>query len=541
MFSRTSYLSLILIFPQLAPADDSPGKVELSLNQWQETMARLTKAETPSPLVEKPAAPCPAIISSARCEVSWQNGTWRLTTDFEVEVLQDRWLIFPLADAGVPLLSSEVSEGRIITKDGACALLTNKPGPVKIRLVQETPQPIEDLDFWVSSATSIQAHLTSTDPVLHLTLNEALLTSAPLAVAPGEKERTPLQLRRTTAPVAEKKDLAPGAWESRSETQIVYMDGRLNYHHRVVFLCTNGNDSAATLTLPADCIVLRVASEELERWEATAAQDHIALQLDWKKPGTRQRILFVDVARSQPNITANWPLISPQTGQPQPEVWQLTIPAGLRTTVPAEHPLVASLSTWMQGKLTENDASVFQALAGVNIPVTPLKTVALAEARIDSAKFSSELAAGGGMLSDATLEIAATEKTTVDLQFEKDTRIISCRVAGQRQNPVDLGDGRIQLSLPAARDRISVELTFSQQLAAFDPASGQVRLTMPLTSLLTKTASWRIRLPDGLSLSAFDGSVVADASGAGGELRFRQELYRDTAPLAILFYQKKIK
>ncbi len=541
MFSRTSALALLLIFPQLAPAADAPGKVELSLSQWQETMARLTKAETPLPAIEKPVAPCPAIISSERCEVSWQNGQWRLTTDFEVEVLQDRWLILPLADAGLPLLSSQVSEGRIITKDGACALLTNKPGPVKIRLVQETPQPIEDLDFWVSSATSIQAHLTSTEPGLHLTLNEAALTSAPLAVAPAEKERTPLQFRRTTVPAVEKKDLTPGVWESRSETQIAYEDGRLNYHHRVVLLCTSGNDSAATLLLPPDCIVLRVASEELDRWEATAAQDHIALQLDWKKPGARQRILFVDVARSQPNIMANWPLNSPQTGQPQPEVWQLTIPSGLRTTVPAEHPLAASLSTWMQEKLTGNDAPVFQALAGVNIPVTPLKTIALAEARIEAARFSSELAAGGGMLSDATLEIAATEKTTVDLQFEKDTRIISCRVAGQRQNPLDLGDGRIQLSLPAARDRISVELTFSQQLVAFDPASGQVRLTMPQTPLLTKTASWRVRLPDGLSLSAFDGSVVADASGASGELHFQQELYRDTAPLAILFYQKKIK
>ncbi|MEO7934171.1 MAG: hypothetical protein ABIT76_13540 [Chthoniobacterales bacterium] len=279
----------------------------------------------------------------------------------------------------------------------------------------------------------------------------------------------------------------------------------------------------------------------MDRWEATAAPDHIALQLDWKKPGVRQRILFVDVARSQPNITSNWPLISPQVGPAQPEVWQLTIPAGLRSTVPAEHPLAASLSTWMQGKLGENDAPVFQALAGATIPVIPLKTVALAEARIESAKFSSELAAGGGMLTDASLEIAATEKTTVDLQFEKDTRIISCRVAGERQNPVDLGEGRIQLSLPANKGRIAVELTFSQQLPAFDPASGQVRLTMPQTPLLTKVASWAIRLPDGLSLSAFDGSVAADATGGTGGLRFRQELYRDTAPLAVLFYQKKIK
>ncbi|MEO7931701.1 MAG: hypothetical protein ABIT76_00935 [Chthoniobacterales bacterium] len=74
MFPRTSALALLLILPQLAPAADpvvnSVGKVELSLSQWQETMARLNKAETLPPLVEKPAAPCPAIISSAHCEIS---------------------------------------------------------------------------------------------------------------------------------------------------------------------------------------------------------------------------------------------------------------------------------------------------------------------------------------------------------------------------------------------------------------------------------------------------------------------------------------
>ena len=510
-------------------------------------MDRLAKAELAreTPTADKaPAAPCPAIISSIQCEVVYENGQWRLISDFDIEVLHDQWLVLPLSAADLPLLSSEVSEGRIIIKDGACALLTNKPGKLKVRLVHETPQPREELGFWLASATSLQARLTTTAPDLHVTLNDSQLTATPVAVAPTATDRTVLQLRRTAAPVVvEKKELPPGTWESRSETQIAYEDGRLNYQHRVVLLCTRGNDAAATLTLPVDCIVLQVSGEELEKWESSTADNQIALQLHWKKPGVRQRILLVNVARTQPDIVGSWPLVSPQiAGQAAPvEVWQLTTPPGLRARVPAEQPLAASLSNWMQGRMKENDATVFQAAAGAQIPVEALKTVALAQARIDSAKFSSELATGGGMLSEATLEIFTTDKTTIDLQFPKDTRILSCRVAGQRQDPVDLGDGRIQLSLPGAGGRVPVELSFSQQLTAFDPASGQVRLTMPLTSLLTKLATWTIRLPAGLSLSAFDGSVAAEPSGAPGEIRFRQELYRDTAPLAVLFYQKKIK
>lgn len=542
MYLRNAVFALLL-FPQLASAAESFGRVELSLNQWQETMDRLAKAESlNNTQSSSPAkAPCAAVISSVNCEITWQNEQLRLNTDFEIEVLSDTWTILPLSDARLPLISSQTSEGRILIREGAYALLTNKPGKIKVRLVQESINP-ENTDFWLSPATSTLTRLTSSDPNFHLTLNEKLLTSTPVALVANESGKTALQIRRTTTLVVEKVDLAPGTWESRSETQIAYEDGRLIYYNRVVLLCTTGDDTQATLHLPANCIILNVEGEGLEKWTSLAEKELTSLVLTWKKAGLRQRVFLVNLALTLPNIIGKWPLVSPQVPNhlSQSEIWQLTTPPGLQQAVSGARPLVASLSPWMRGKLADNDAPAFQAPVGSEIEITPLKTIVLAQARIEVARFSSELAVGGGMLTDARLEIATSEKTTVDLQFEKEARIISCRVAGQRQDPVDLGEGRIQLRIPVA-ERALVELTFSQQLPAFDPASGKVRLTMPLTSLLTKAASWGIKLPPGLSLSAFDGSVIADSTGSNGELRFHQELYRDTSPLVVLFYQKKIK
>lgn len=542
-----SFLLLTFFHPLIA--GETTGRVELPLSLWQETQSRLAALEqaqkSPPPGTETP--PVAKVVNLVRCEISAGNDIFLLTTDFEIDTLTNDWLTIPLIASALPLISVVADHGKIITVDNSYAWVGNFRGTIKIRMIQELPFVGGMSRFWIAAANVLAFRLAEETTAWNLTVNQRPLTSEAVslaAVSSVNDERMTLEIARTPGKdhvQEEQKSLEPGKWESRAETQVTWQDGRLRYRSRVVLLCTEGNTQMAELLLPMGVLVLEVTGDDLEKWNVTSTQ---RLAVFWKKSVSRQRVVTISYALEHPDILMPWPLPGVQASSRAgfPGVWHLRVPVGVEAQLPSAQPLVASLSDWMRELPAVELASVFLAEEGTRVAVAEVRTIALSDAQVAAAHFRTELAMGGGMLTEARFEMVGNSQTGLILQIDPEARLLSCRVNDVLQAPVDLGEGRIRV-MPAVNEErnLIVELTLSQQVAAFNPASGQVKLTMPSSPLLTKSALWTVRLPAELSLSAFDGSVSSGKPANQGEISFRQELYRESAPVVTLFYQKKIK
>ena len=532
-------------------AADNSGRVELPLSLWQETQSRLAALEEAQKNISPTqiAPPVAKVVNFVRCVITPGESAFLLTTEIEIDNLTRDWITIPLISSIYPLISAEADHGKIIASENGYALVSNHQGIVKIRLVQEVIFPKESESglsrFWISAANALSFRINPGSDAWNVTVNQRPLTTEGL-ILPGVdtdgKERLNLEIGRAAANKTEESvSTKPGEWDSRSEAQVKWQDGRLFYRHRLVLLCMEGNPRMAELEIPIGLLFIEVAGDDLEKWSDNKPG---RLELIWKKSGLRQRVVNVLFALEHPDILAPWPLIGAVSASSNslPGLWHLQIPAGIEPRLPQERPLAASLSDWMRELAARDVGAVFPAKPGSAITMDEVRTVVLSDAQVAAADFRTELALGGGMLTEARFELAGNNQAGMILQLEPEARLLACRVDGVVVSPIDLGKGRIRI-VPLSTDKTSsvVELTLSQQMAPFNPASGQIRIELPSTPLLTKSTTWSIRLPQEIALSAFDGSVSAGASTGKGEIRFQQQLYRDTSPVVTLFYQKKMK
>jgi hypothetical protein len=73
----------------------------------------------------------------------------------------------------------------------------------------------------------------------------------------------------------------------------------------------------------------------------------------------------------------------------------------------------------------------------------------------------------------------------------------AAKVGAEPVSPVDLGDGLLEINLPARGGTSKIECAFTRRTPALDPVEGTLSLALPKTPLCINSLAWGIELPAG--------------------------------------------
>ena len=125
------------------------------------------------------------------------------------------------------------------------------------------------------------------------------------------------------------------------------------------------------------------------------------------------------------------------------------------------------------------------------------------------------------------------------LEVPEGMTLLACDVGGQSATPVNLGEGKLELTLPAAGQKTRVSCSFTGRTAALDPVDGTLELALPKTPLFIRALTWRIDLPRGYQAETHGNLFrAADANEPPSRLTLRKNLCRDERPATAVFYQR---
>jgi len=173
-----------------------------------------------------------------------------------------------------------------------------------------------------------------------------------------------------------------------------------------------------------------------------------------------------------------------------------------------------------------------------------LPRVQIVAAVVDSASSQLRVVPDGSVLSEMRYLISHKAPVTWNLALPAGSELLSFTVNGEPFAPVDRGEGRLGIDLPAGRGKATeIKLSYANRVEPLAPVSGRLELELPLTPLLIHDVQWQIDLPTGYELAALDGNVVAVDAVSNGSLRIRvrKELCRNERPSVQIFYRKPVQ
>jgi hypothetical protein len=117
--------------------------------------------------------------------------------------------------------------------------------------------------------------------------------------------------------------------------------------------------------------------------------------------------------------------------------------------------------------------------------------------------------------------------------------LLTCEVAGQAVAPVNCGENKLEINLPAAAQKTTISCSFTGRINVLDPVGGTLDLSLPQTPLFIKALTWSIELPARYQAETNGNLVrVIDPRVPASQLILQKNLCRDEQPLIHIFYQR---
>ena len=336
----------------------------------------------------------------------------------------------------------------------------------------------------------------------------------------------------------------PSAWTWQHQVLILPADGEIAY--RVLGRASAGGGSgvSAVLALPADARDVRVMGDDLAGQRVSRSADRSqALQIEWKTRGLLEREISISYLLSQRPLDRSWKLQAP-SGPGEDSTHSRFIILGSPELSYAAAGLSGPFSPkGLPGSLTEElkgeACYLLDAAATAELTVTPLPVVATAEATISEAVWAVKLESDGAMLVEGAMSLEHRGALGFTLEVPPGMTLLACDVGGQAATPVNLGEGKLELTLPAAGVKTRVACSFTGRTTALDPVEGTLELALPKTPLFIRALTWRIDLPRGYQAETHGNLVrAADPGDSSSRLTLRKNLCRDERPATAVFYQR---
>ncbi len=574
--------------PTTLPTLDS-GSVTLPYHEWKV----LWEAAQPKPIPPTPArVPVPPVafsIQSAHYAVDLGPDARQATGKavFEIANFVEGWTTVPLfSTKEIRLVGVEPEETLVTVREGVYTLLLNASGRRTITLRfsadladGESPRA-RALRLTGPSALVNDLSITGVpDGWLTEVQNAAPMTPPPATPASGTtgaKSAVPVLFQLAAdLPIAlvvvsaQDRQPAPppvpSSWQGQAQALVRYDEGQLVYKTRLRLVADAGTGLTAELALPATANVLSVTGADLDRWRVvkSAAGDVRQLEVSWKTPDILRRELSLEYGLPQALPDGDWHLISPQivpsASHPESALYALPMLDGVEFVSgdKAGTPLVAGspqqLPRWLADEIgggtfvTVNfDKFALADTASTLVRAHRLPLIHTARATVEESRFCTRLVVDGALLSEGTMSVRHDGPLTLSLSLPADAQLLSCAIQGHDTLPVDRGQGRIDLTLPAgdAGKPTQINLSYTGHLPALAPVSGQIALSLPETDLFVQTMLWDLQIPEAYELTALEGNValVSGTSSSTNDpalIHLRKDLLKGEKPTAELFYQKR--
>jgi hypothetical protein len=164
---------------------------------------------------------------------------------------------------------------------------------------------------------------------------------------------------------------------------------------------------------------------------------------------------------------------------------------------------------------------------------------ATAEGVVTNAEWTLKIEPDGAML--ATGEMTIEHKSPLDFEFDtpEGMKLLACEMAGRPVSPVDLGDGRLKVTLPPHGANSRLSCTFTGSITPLHPVEGTMKLSLPKVPLFIHSLLWSLDLPPGYQAETHGNLTrVSTTSGPPSRIALRKNLCRDERPEIQVFYQR---
>jgi hypothetical protein len=197
--------------------------------------------------------------------------------------------------------------------------------------------------------------------------------------------------------------------------------------------------------------------------------------------------------------------------------------------------LPAALSEALNG----NTCRHLEADASAELTATPIPVAATDDGVVKQAEWSIKIEPDGSMLAGGDLTIEHSGPLDFTMDTPPGMKLLSCHLAGRPVSPVDLGDGRLKIALPADASSSKLACTFTRASGALDPVEGTLELALPRTPLFIHALKWLIDLPPGYQAETHGNLTRVTAPGSqSARIVLAKNLCRDERPETRVFYQR---
>jgi hypothetical protein len=336
----------------------------------------------------------------------------------------------------------------------------------------------------------------------------------------------------------------PSTWTWQNQALVTPGDGDISYQVLARASATGGSGIAATLALPADAREVKAVGDDLAGQKlARGADRSLALQIEWKTRGLLEREVVVSYQLPRRPLDRLWKLQAPAGPDKDSTLTRFIIVGSPELTYSADglsgpFPPKGLPAGFME-KLGGVNCYQLEASGPAELAVNPLPVVATAEATVSEAAWAVKLELDGAMMVEGTMNVEHRGMLGVTLDVPPGLTLLSCQVGGQSATPVNLGEGKIEVSLPASADKTRISLSFTGRVAVLDPVEGTLALALPKTPLFIRALNWKVELPRGYQAETHGNLLrTAEPNEPPSRLTLRKNLCRDERPETNVFYQR---
>ena len=541
---QASFFLLLTALPMALQAEETPtappttGTVTIPYQILREMEKRLdvlknTKEQNPT-----------TVLRSAQYHIDFTKESPQWSAEFSVRQFSDGMRETPLFANNVAVLSLLPNDALISPTEKWLQLVTTTDG---IHTCQLTLSPTEkNITSAPCAIAALRISGLGQGRAISLEINhqtQLVTTDKSIALpAAGCEIRWDLISGQDAEKAA--KPLPPSTWEWNQEIAVAHTENML-HHTAMLHARTDGGDTlTATLVLPASITHIEATSENLVQ-QSIVRQDDLTqhLHLRWNQARSLTRNIELHYRSNATDSMEQWTLTAPTGLESKPiqAIFHLMedphrkfSSEGLTGPFLSEK-LSPTLSKALEGRshfrLIATDAT-----ATIQQKVLPV--VAVDDAIITVAKWSTRVEEDGAILTEGQYEISHSQSSRIPLRLPKGGTLLSCLVNGSKTSPLLVDDGQWEIVLPLALDKgiTNLTLSYTQQSDELAPLQGELTLQLPHTRYFIDSLQWQITLPQGYS-SEVAGNMQRRANNAqANALVLEKKTCRDQQPEAILFY-----
>lgn len=500
----------------------------------------LSRAEPPQ---ETKAHP-PALLS-ARLRLSLENDLPIIHATYRIYGFSDVSALVPLIEGDVSLESQQPDEAVVVAEDHGLSLVSSTQGAqmLQLRLLPLLSENEFSITIPPCPAVIFETGDIPTDQSVVLLFGdrEETLGAGKIQPLPNHGQAIRIRLLGSSETREALSPPEPSTWTWQQQALVLPSEGEHVYQVLARASATNGSGVEAVLPLPPDAQDITATGDDLVSQTKIRGENRsLSLSLVWKTRSVLDRQLMISYRMPFRLLDHKWKLHAPGDEGTRTRFIIARSPLldyaaeGLSGPVSSQA-LPSALATHLKG------ASCYQ-LEGVTsaeISATPIPVAATEEGVIKSAEWSLKIEPDGSMLATGALTIE--HKGPLDFRFDtpQNMKLLACELQGSPVLPIDLGEGRLKISLLQVNSESLVHCSFTSAGSALDPVSGTLQLSLPQTPLFLHSLLWNIDLPYGYQAETHGNLTrLPSTGGTASRITLRKNLCRNERPEVQVFYQR---